>query len=330
MPTSELDASALTRPNDVEPVPIRRVSEMTGVNSVTLRAWERRYGLLKPLRTAKGHRLYRPEDIARVEAIQRWLARGVAVGQVRALLDQQPEPEGELHLGADPWEAHYEALNHAIGSLNPAAIEQRLAALTAEYPLPVVVDQCLEPLISQWRSDAGKARPAYGVLTQQRCFESVLRAYFASLRYRHTPLKSAPGVLLVDNGRHEDPVLPMILASSLAVNRLRVDFFGPVPQAEWLYAVEQRRVDAVLLYADGVPGADLTLVHRDLERQLAVPVWFAGRQIGLLDDALQSHSVGQTHGEIVAAVQARLANRVEGPVSIDRSGNGSTDSGVTR
>jgi len=83
MPTSEDRESMVS-----EAVPIRRVSELTGVNSVTLRAWERRYGLLKPLRTAKGHRLYRPEDIARVEAIQRWLARGVAVGQVRALLDQ--------------------------------------------------------------------------------------------------------------------------------------------------------------------------------------------------------------------------------------------------
>ena len=37
--------------------PIRVVSQRTGVNSVTLRAWERRYGLLKPLRTPKGHRL---------------------------------------------------------------------------------------------------------------------------------------------------------------------------------------------------------------------------------------------------------------------------------
>lgn len=37
--------------------PIRTVSDLTGVNATTLRAWERRYGLIKPLRTDTGHRL---------------------------------------------------------------------------------------------------------------------------------------------------------------------------------------------------------------------------------------------------------------------------------
>ncbi|MBT8131818.1 MAG: MerR family DNA-binding transcriptional regulator, partial [Gammaproteobacteria bacterium] len=36
--------------------PIRTVVSLTGINAVTLRAWERRYGLVKPKRTAKGHR----------------------------------------------------------------------------------------------------------------------------------------------------------------------------------------------------------------------------------------------------------------------------------
>lgn len=39
-------------------LPIREVSRITGVNAVTLRAWERRYGLIVPHRTAKGHRLF--------------------------------------------------------------------------------------------------------------------------------------------------------------------------------------------------------------------------------------------------------------------------------
>ncbi|MGL5554916.1 MAG: MerR family DNA-binding transcriptional regulator, partial [Aeromonas veronii] len=31
--------------------PIREVSRLTGVNAVTLRAWQRRYGLVQPART---------------------------------------------------------------------------------------------------------------------------------------------------------------------------------------------------------------------------------------------------------------------------------------
>src|SRR4051812_8094092 len=67
-------------------LPIREISRITGVNSVTLRAWERRYGLIKPLRTHKGHRLYRNEDVRLINNIQTWLARGLAIGKISELL----------------------------------------------------------------------------------------------------------------------------------------------------------------------------------------------------------------------------------------------------
>ncbi|WP_439509837.1 MerR family transcriptional regulator [Marinimicrobium koreense] len=322
MPTSEDRESMVS-----EAVPIRRVSELTGVNSVTLRAWERRYGLLKPLRTAKGHRLYRPEDIARVEAIQRWLARGVAVGQVRALLDQGAEDTETDLSPTDPWQQHRQVIVQALAALDVQALRKRLAVLTAEYPMPVLVDHCIEPLLSQWRSDVGQGRPQYGVTSQLLCFESVLYDYFASARHRQSAPKGAPRLLLVDNGRTPDSVLPMILAYSLGVNRLQVDFFGPVPQAEWLYAVDQREADAVLLYTDSVPEPGLEAAHRDLERQLAVPIWLAGRQTALVDSTLQPHCLGQSHSEILAALEARLPVRVEGP---DFSDNGSPGSGASR
>ena len=71
-------------PADTPLYPIREVSRITGVNSVTLRAWERRYGLIRPQRTPKGHRLYAREDIERVERILQWLSRGVPVSQVKS------------------------------------------------------------------------------------------------------------------------------------------------------------------------------------------------------------------------------------------------------
>ena len=52
-----------------ERFPIRVLSEKTGVGTSTLRAWERRYGLLKPERTPKGHRLYSAGDMRHVERI---------------------------------------------------------------------------------------------------------------------------------------------------------------------------------------------------------------------------------------------------------------------
>lgn len=69
--------------------PIRHVCAETGINPVTLRAWERRYGLIRPLRTPKGHRLYSAEDIARIRRILTLLDDGVAVSQVGRVLQHE-------------------------------------------------------------------------------------------------------------------------------------------------------------------------------------------------------------------------------------------------
>src|SRR5690606_7379890 len=64
------------------------VVRLTGVNPVTLRAWERRYGLIQPLRTEGGHRLYSQADVEAIRSIITWTERGVAVSKVAQLLER--------------------------------------------------------------------------------------------------------------------------------------------------------------------------------------------------------------------------------------------------
>ena len=64
---------------------IGELSRRSGVSPELLRAWERRYGLLKPSRSAGGLRLYSPDDLARVQAMQRHLAEGFAAAEAAAL-----------------------------------------------------------------------------------------------------------------------------------------------------------------------------------------------------------------------------------------------------
>jgi DNA-binding transcriptional MerR regulator len=49
--------------------PMRTIASLTGVNPVTLRAWERRYGLIRPQRTKKGHQLYPEQDVAKIRRV---------------------------------------------------------------------------------------------------------------------------------------------------------------------------------------------------------------------------------------------------------------------
>lgn len=61
------------------------LSSRTGVGTYQLRAWERRYGLLQPRRSAGNYRLYSPADEARVRLMQRYLAEGVPAAQAAEL-----------------------------------------------------------------------------------------------------------------------------------------------------------------------------------------------------------------------------------------------------
>ncbi len=78
---------------DPAAMPIGEVARRTGVAVATLRAWERRYGLLLPVRTAGGHRRYSHEDVRRVLAVRDLTGQGWTVGAaVRQVAGQEPSP----------------------------------------------------------------------------------------------------------------------------------------------------------------------------------------------------------------------------------------------
>ncbi len=60
---------------------IKRVAHLTGINPATLRAWERRYHLLTPLRSPAGYRLYTDEDVAILARIKRLIDEGLSIGE---------------------------------------------------------------------------------------------------------------------------------------------------------------------------------------------------------------------------------------------------------
>ncbi|MXV30817.1 MerR family transcriptional regulator [Aeromonas veronii] len=130
--------------------PIREVSRLTGVNAVTLRAWQRRYGLVQPARTEKGHRLYSEQDIRQIGEILSWLERGVSIGQVKGLLS---EPHAEPV--SDHWQQTLEQFSQALLAFNQRKVEAELNDLLASYPFELVRSRVLQPLVERllglWR-----------------------------------------------------------------------------------------------------------------------------------------------------------------------------------
>lgn len=61
------------------------VSRITGINSETLRAWERRYSAVTPLRTDSGDRKYTRDDVAKLLLLKSISDGGISIGSVAGM-----------------------------------------------------------------------------------------------------------------------------------------------------------------------------------------------------------------------------------------------------
>ncbi len=146
---SEIDQLCTTAPSttsETELFPIGEVASQTGVNPVTLRAWERRYGLIKPLRTAKGHRMYTLEHIDKIHKVLDWLERGVAVSQVKRLLEEQTPAQSDSE---SPWQTQQNQWLLWIEQLAERQLDEAFKNTMALYPPETLCQHLLLPLLTK-------------------------------------------------------------------------------------------------------------------------------------------------------------------------------------
>jgi MerR family transcriptional regulator, light-induced transcriptional regulator len=131
-------------------VRIGELSRRTGVSVELLRAWEKRYGLLKPSRTASGYRLYSETDERRVRQMQRGVAEGLAAAEAaRAALAAAPPTGGSDSRGAAA------ELRDALDRFDDAAANAALDSLLATFTFETVGRDVILPLLREigdrWR-----------------------------------------------------------------------------------------------------------------------------------------------------------------------------------
>lgn len=153
------------------PAAVLRIGELSrrlGVSDHVLRAWERRYGLLRPVRSAGGFRLYSEADLRRVQRMQAHLGQGLspaeaaraAIEEERTALATAGREDGQRR-GHHPTEAA-RRLAAALDDLDePAAqavLDELLSTLTIETVVRDVVLPYLHELGERWqRGDIGVA-----------------------------------------------------------------------------------------------------------------------------------------------------------------------------
>src|SRR3954447_5625016 len=120
---------------------IGELNKRSGVSPELLRAWERRYDLLRPLRSAGGLRLYSLDDLERVRLMRRHLDDGLAAAEAAALA-ARAEPSGARAAQPADALASRTALAHALDRFDEpaaqAAVDDVLAAATVDTLLTAV------------------------------------------------------------------------------------------------------------------------------------------------------------------------------------------------
>ncbi len=348
--------------------PTMRIGELAGkvgVSTHVLRAWESRYGLLRPVRSAGGYRLYGHEDERRVREVIALRDRGVSAAEAarRVLAADRggpPGPEGADDDSADaPAGSRGRTGTSGAGGASGASGSAQVG-LRADPPM--LVAQLLDAVTAL---DEDRAHAVLDTAFVERSVEStiidvllplfvrvgemwelgrigVAQEHFASslVRRRLGALSLTWGVgtgpvavLACPPGEFHDIVL---LSFGVLLGRAgwRIRYLGPdTPIHSLAAAARLTQADAVVLACrrpSGFRG------HAAALRRLSEdhPVWVAGR--GVTPRVLEEVGVPNLGGDLVAAVaeltatarERRAARPESARVSEPSAAGGGADSAV--
>lgn len=197
-------------------LPIRTVANLTGINPVTLRAWERRYNLITPQRTPKGHRLYTEDDIELIKRVLELLDQGISISQVKPLLEQPTGPQHGTAIAetGDVWKDYLQKMLHAIERFDEHVLDSTYNDALSLYPVDVVNQRLVSPLLriigEHWKErEAG--------IVEEHFFSVYLRNKLGS-RIHHLNQRSSGPLLLLACLPGEHHEIGLLLFALSAVN----------------------------------------------------------------------------------------------------------------
>jgi len=272
--------------------PIREVARLTGVNPVTLRAWERRYGLIQPTRTDSGHRLYSQVDIESVRSILAWIERGVAVSKVGKILAKSStiksaSSPGYEEVSASEWGEWQAQLRRAISAFDELRLDRLYGQIFSSYPLPVVFQEILMPL---WQ-ELLLRQDEYGQTSEWLFLDTFLRARTLQ-RLQVLRAQVEERVLLAALPGHcrELELLVAGLLLSSADTAVSVLGLGQ-PLEELTLICEKMQPQALVLFSNQPPSDDFPKVLSRLALALDCPLVMAGDGADLAEESLRGSPI---------------------------------------
>ncbi len=268
--------------NRQNPIPIREISRLTGVNSVTLRAWERRYGLIKPLRTNKGHRLYGRDDVELIKTIQGWLARGLAIGKVSELLESGlPSQHVDIE---NIWQGYLSELLAIMAELHLGKLEAFFNQLFSVYPAALIADQLIAPVLDNLNQES------FGNGVKKAILINRLTEYLLMLTQRQRQQAKGKRIAIIQLNTAVNPLQNTLLHYGLTMNQVKSELLGVVSVAEVVFAVEQLALDGFIVFNDACSSVgEFQKELTQLTQTTSLPILVGGKLIHALTAEFPSH-----------------------------------------
>lgn len=253
---------------------IGTVSKLTGVGSITLRAWERRYVLIQPVRKESGHRLYTRKHIDQINRITALTGQGIRISQILPEMLESAD-SGDKHQ-SDHWREYLDSLISAIVSFDENRLEEIYNEVLALYPIELVTRRLLRPLLIElglrWEDKKGS-------VAEEHFFAFYLRNKLGARFHHRSRSKTGHHLLLagLPGEFHEIALLLFSLAANEQGYQL-ISLGSNMPFQELAQVAKKTHADAVVL--SGSINPERKTFAAELENLTAhceVPVFIGGQ-----------------------------------------------------
>jgi DNA-binding transcriptional MerR regulator len=272
-----MNAAAKTIDNPEEKLyTIGTVSKLTGVGAITLRVWERRHGLIRPVRKESGHRLYTRNHIDQINRITALTQGGLRISQINPeMLESDTDSESGAETDSDVWKDYLNSMIAAAISLDEDRLEEIYNTALSLYPINLVTRKLLTPLLIElgirWASQQS------GV-AEEHFFAFYLRNKLGA-RYHHRPRGNNGLRLLLAGlpGEHHEIGLLLFALAAHETGYSVIPLGANMPMDELGKIAEKKGCSAILL-SGAIEPSERTLT-RDLPLlvdQAKVPVMIGG------------------------------------------------------
>lgn len=237
---------------------IKQASARSGVGIPLLRAWERRYGVVQPVRTPAGYRLYDEEAIDRLRAMRRLVEagwspreaaariRGLASEAVRSLASGQAEADGAA-AGSSGQAELVGRIVTAAGDLDrttlEGALDEAFAAARFEAAAQGVILPAMVGVGEAW------ARGDLDVGAEHAVSAAVLRRLGAAFQAAGTAARGSTVLVGLPPGSHHE-LAALAFATAARRGGMDVVYLGAdVPVASWLRVATDTGAAAIVVGA---------------------------------------------------------------------------------